>query len=60
MNGQYARVVIYEGLDRLGIADIYFTKQSGLKPDFRAFADMEMQRLAAKRWIAFLESRSRE
>ena len=59
MNGQYARVVIYEGLDRLGIADIYFTKQSGLKSDLRAFADMEKQRLVAKRWISYLESRGR-
>ena len=57
MNGQYARVVIYEGLERLGIADVYYTKQAGLKTDLRAFPDMEMQGLVAKKWISFLESR---
>jgi ribonuclease HI len=59
MNDQYARVEIYEGLDRLGIVDIYYTKQAGLKPDFRAFHDMEMQKFVAMRWISFLESLKR-
>ena len=57
MNGQYARVVIYEGLERTGIVDIYCTRQSGLKPDYRAFRDMELQRLMAQKWVSFLESR---